>query len=104
MKFYRYDYYSISTDLDIITFSLIKETECGYWIKQDDEWCEYRPRWVSKIAKKCYAYPTQKEALDNFIRRKELRLAYLTADVNYTKTALEIAKNNYKTVYGIWEE
>ena len=105
MKFYRYEarqYVSIDTDgeyysssipnpkLEVREFDLVKETPKGYWIglflKPMDK--PYYEKWVSKTAKKRYAYPTKEEALNNYIRRTESRIKILKAQLLSSQIAL----------------
>lgn len=74
MIFYRYEEFHTEELMHIVerTFSLIKETPCGYWIGAYGDvfsW-DIKKRWVSKTARKRYAYPTKEEAMNNFIKRK----------------------------------
>ena len=99
MKFYRYDmitttsmsngyddgYYGNNlslqlrsighTDLYFDTYVLHKETPKGYWIKLGGDpnhpSLSGKPLWISKTSVKRYAYPTKKEALFAFIKRKK---------------------------------
>lgn len=62
----------------------VKETKCGYWIVpkdlvsysfdnilDDERLMKKEKKWISKDSKKRFAYPTKKEALYNFKKRKE---------------------------------
>jgi len=82
MKFYRYDMmrYTTGVQLTLIKFRLLKETPCGYWITMDFDTFYGWKKWIPKVSKKRYAYPTQQEALNSLIRRKELHLRYLKRD------------------------
>lgn len=100
MRFYRYEeilYYGDGCKLIIRTFDLIEETPCGYWIGKniDDEFLLYheKKRWVSKTSRKRFAYPTKKEALDNFIARKHRQIAILKARIREAKMALTVAND-----------
>jgi hypothetical protein len=111
MKFYRYDESVFDERPKIIesTFSLVKETPCGYWIKKDNEnWRELfstfssKQRWVSKTARKRFAYPTKEQALLSFIARKRRQIAItewqlLTAE-SYLELATEKAREEGYTV------
>jgi hypothetical protein len=44
--------------------------------------------WVSKTAKKRYAYPTKDEALTNFIKRNERRVKILSRQVTVCKMSI----------------
>jgi hypothetical protein len=48
-------------------------------------------RWVSKVAKKRYAYPLKSEALTNFKARKRRQIEILQAQLNQARTALRWA-------------
>ena len=110
MKFYRYEvveYAEHDIDgelvspafpnpkLELRTYDFFKETPKGYWIGY------YNPfgvrlgnwqKWVSKTSKKRFAYPTEKEALINFIKRTERRVKFLDRQVWTCKISLNLAK------------
>lgn len=94
-SFYRYEavqYASLGVDgeyespeipnpkVELRTYNLFKETTKGYWIGYGNL-CEGKLRsqgkWVSKTSVKRFAYPTKKEALENFIKRTEKRVKIL---------------------------
>ena len=100
MKFYRYQDQLICWDYNLnipevrireITFNLIKETPKGYWIVEN---ClhlvaiEELTHWVSKTAKKRYAYPTKKEAMENLKARKERQITILEKQLARAKETL----------------
>lgn len=96
MILYRYEFVDYGmrfpdTDLRLYTFSLVKETPKGYWIIQND-WFQPRKRWVSKTAKKRYAYPTKQEALTSFIKRKQRYIKILEHKIMSNEAALNVAK------------
>jgi hypothetical protein len=76
--------------LELRDFSLIKETPKGYWIGFKDIGSY---KWISKTSKKRYAYPTEKEALNNFILRTERRVKILNWQLQCCEIGLDIAKN-----------
>jgi len=93
MVFYRYYEQAYSTMIGTIyikvheeKFDMVKETECGYWIQTG--FVFPRKKWVSKTAKKRFAYPTKKEALDSFIKRKERQKEILEHKLSNVKEAL----------------
>lgn len=109
MKFYRYEaveYGSIDGDyifsavlspkLVLYTYNLWKETPKGYWIgigvPFNKEEISRLGRWVSKTAKKRYAYPSKEEALVNFIKRTERRIEILTHQLEVCKISIDVAK------------
>lgn len=101
MVFYRYelqttigfeDFFSTSI-LVLHEYSLVKETEKGYWI------CYGSPRflhstrkWIPKISKKRFAYPTKEEALNNYIVRTTKRIGYLESNLNRARLGLSYSK------------
>lgn len=108
MNFYRYEsveYATVDFDGEYISspipnpkvelkvFSLFKETKKGYWIGYGGlgGLCGIG-RWVSKTARKRYAYPTKKEALDNFIKRNEVRKKILNRQSLACEISISIAK------------
>lgn len=109
-KFYRYEirnYVSINEFGDIIKqnvpnprvilmeYNLFKETLKGYWIGHGiniPEKLKSNAHWVSKSAKKRFAYPTKQEALLNFIKRTERRIKILDWESWMCKIAIENAK------------
>ena len=106
--FYRYEavQYAVSNDEDHISpilpnpqlqlreYNLFKETLKGYWIGYGSfgpnmySW----KKWVSKTAKKRFAYPTQKEALVAYIKRTERRCSILKAQLSSCNIVLLLAK------------
>ena len=111
MKFYRYTtveyaYYDSMSDeyrsrpfpdphLQCTEYDLIRETPKGYWVGLKG--LESLDRWVSKTARKRFAYPTKAEALNSFIIRKERQIAILTRQLQAAEVALEKAKVEQQT-------
>lgn len=120
MKFYRYEavqYASLGIDgdyesskfpnpvLELREYNLFKETPKGYWIGYGNYSVGYpignlksNAHWVSKTAKKRYAYPTKEEALNNYIKRTERRIKILQYQIDSCKISLNLAKKNIKTI------
>ena len=106
MKFYRYiinqyalgyndDYPSsgyVGTKLELQEYSLVKETPKGYWISYGDSDFHGFQKWVSKTSRKRFAYPTEKEALNNFIIRTTRRAEILRTQLDACTIALNLAK------------
>lgn len=99
MEFYRYrDMVFVDLDgtpqhLEVVqeTFYLVRETPCGWWIHHDKHYDSYsfiRPVWVSKTARKRYAYPTREEALESFRRRKQRQIQILKFHLHKAESAL----------------
>lgn len=112
-QFYRYEvvrYASFSDDeyygqfslpsttkLTMTPFGAVRETPKGYWIASyyDGDKNNYigKTRWVSKTAKKRYAYPTKKEALTNLVMRSKRREKILEAHLSDTRSAIYLGEN-----------
>ena len=109
MKFYRYEarvYAEIDCDgefcspairipkLELHEYDLLKETPKGYWIGYGgfgfSSLCW--KKWVSKTAKKRYAYPSKEEAMTNYIKRTERRIKILKSQLEECKHGLRVAK------------
>jgi len=113
MTFYRYKaerYASMNDDsvmfrlsptitLSLYTYNLHKETPKGYWIgygHPDNGYNKGDSFWVSKTAKKRYAYPTKQEALTNYIKRTERRIGILQNQLDYSQDGLRVAIKKQK--------
>ena len=98
MKFYRYVEvnYESGPSLFINDYELLRETPKGYWIIdtiwEHHESVEIYKKWVSKTARKRFAYPTKKEALENFKARKQRQIHILTYQLSDAKKALMLAE------------
>ncbi len=80
--------------VDIRVFNVVKETPCGYWIDLYNglfEYDKHSRKWVSKTAKRRFAYPTEHEALTNFKARKRRQIEILQSRIHYAKVALRMA-------------
>lgn len=96
MKFYRYEetVANIGVKVNKIEYLLFKETPKGYWIRKTwDTKAEYK-RWVSKTAKKRYAYPTKEEAMIAFKARKKRQVQILKANIEIAESALYFVEHN----------
>lgn len=97
MRMYRYDdsFWADGTQLYLREFETVKETTCGYWVKEylygyigEDE----KSRFVLKSGKKRLCYPTKEEALKSYMKRKERQILIQTNQINKAKRMLDIAK------------
>jgi len=107
MKFYRYeikryasynDYddfpihiQSYRASLSLDTYELKRETSKGYWIGLIGLSESLYRKWIPKNSKKRYAYPTKKEALNNFIKRTESRIKHCENTLSDCKYRLGLA-------------
>lgn len=72
-RYEGYDTYSLTHPWEL---EILRETKCGYWIVDHDKY-PTGEKWVSKTGRKRYAYPTAKEAMVNYIARKNRQIKYL---------------------------
>jgi hypothetical protein len=101
MKFYRFHEhnYGDCVRVEKYEFELIRETPKGYWICPSSHyWDEFDKKWISKTSIKRYAYPTEEQALENFIKRKERQKAFLQAKIDDINDALELANGGLERV------
>ena len=110
-QFYRYELMRYSSvdqfgdsipttpRLTLTQYGLVRETPKGYWIEAyykggDAHSLRHSDqRWIPKVSKKRYAYPTKEEALDNYIRRTTIRVGHLESQMNDAKHGMYLAKN-----------
>lgn len=85
-----YDLSFPNPKLELRTYDLIKETEKGYWIgyKNFSSW----KKWIPKISKRRFAYPTKQEAMKNFITRTKRRIKILKWQIDCCNIALGFAE------------
>jgi len=69
-----------------LEFEVIKETECGVWIRAV-LFSDVR-RFVLDDARKRYAYPTKKLALESFVCRKKSQIKILKFQLSCSEQAL----------------
>jgi len=98
LKFYRYGsiYHDDGPRVCLYEYNLQKETPCGWWISLNaNGFLDFgeKPRWVSKTARKRYAYPAKEEALKSFKFRKIRQIKILKARLSGAEHELDIAKN-----------
>lgn len=78
-----------SYSLELRTYYIVKETPKGYWIGISPN---YSDRWVSKISRKRFAYPTKEEALVSFEARNNRMMKILNHQLSGRKQAVELIK------------
>lgn len=82
-------------------FDLFKETPKGYWIGYGNVApgnLRSDARWVSKTSKKRYAYPTEKEALNYFIKKSERQISILKRQIWSCEISLREAVIKFKNL------
>lgn len=93
---YRFDdratyAYETATGVEIYwtRHRVVRHTPQGVWLYADSR--DRGGRWVSKTARKRWAYPTKEEALDSFRYRKRKQVAIYTARLDRAHAAYELA-------------
>ena len=99
------DYYTeYGTTIELEKFYVVKETPCGVWVKSQfaPEWYSYEDlkkyryiRWIHNDSAKKHCYPTLKEAIGSFKKRKIRQAAILNSQLRQVQAVLDGAK--------IWE-
>lgn len=75
------------------TFPVTRHTPSGVWLSNASSRYAYRPeRFVLRDAKKRFACPTKKEALESFIARKKRQAGIHRARMQRAELALNAAK------------
>lgn len=111
---YRYDVQHYAAPLDETDISLdsglyqlvlyeypvAKETAQGVWLLSARRGAG---RFVLKSSRKRYACPTKEEALASFIRRKEVQISILTAQLRTANLDLSLARTGIPTVLSMAE-
>jgi hypothetical protein len=78
--------------LELYEYMLDKETPKGYWIRPlRGGYLGFWKKWIPKVSRKRYAYPTEKEALESCIARKQHRVRYLKRDLHNAEVVLKQA-------------
>ena len=107
MKFYRYEGYDTYHLHNPEVFISVSETPCGYWIVQEGyrlnmykknpiEFNRFR-KWIPKISKKRFAYPTKEEAFESYIARKKMQIQYCRGILELAEKGLKNAIDFRKT-------
>lgn len=98
MQFYRYEERAEGESwappkLHCYQYSVEKETPSGYWIVPQVGVCRIRRRWVSKTARKRYAYPSKNEALKALIARKRRQKVICEYQIDLAIATIAVAEN-----------
>ena len=104
MKFYRYEIeskvsflgFTSRISLALREYNLHKETNKGWWIgygSPSDGSLRSSSWWVSKTAKKRYAYPTKEEAITNLKHRLRWRLKIAQNTIHLCTEGLKLIKD-----------
>lgn len=98
---YRYEqvYWENYQELVCHEFNVVKETKCGVWIYVSGfARNNQTKKFVNLSAGKKWACTTKKEALQQFLWRKETQTRILNSTLEYTKEAIKIAKEQLKGI------
>jgi len=99
---YRYEqvYWGSYQELVCHEFDVLKETKCGVWIYVLGFTKTYNQdrKFVNLSAGKKWACTTKKEALQQFLYRKETQVRILNSTLEHTKDAIEMANELLKGI------
>ena len=83
----------LTTEIYLVEYKVVKHTPKGVWLTAGMG----SGIWVSKTARKRFAYPTREEALESLIARRERQVKILNAQLYNAHTALNVAQAMRKT-------
>jgi len=94
MNLYRYEVLMCGYEVivSLIKYSVLKETEKGYWIKIYDK----KKFILKKDGKKRFARTTKKKALEDLLARKKAFLGYAESNVINAKYQIEIVEDEIR--------
>lgn len=75
--------------IELEEYKSVRETKMGYWLEIN----RYKEKFVLKVSTKRYAYPTKKEAFNNFKIRTKRSLEYSRRDSNNALIFLKLIKD-----------
>lgn len=85
--------------VEFVEFDVIKETKCGVWVYVSGFARNLQTKkFVNLSAGKKWACTTKKEALQQFLWRKETQVRILNSTLEYTKEAINMANELLKGV------
>lgn len=79
-------------DLPSYQYPVVRETPCGVWLQDG-----FRRRWVSKTARKRFAYPTREEARESYRIRKRRHVEHLETQLRRARELLKQAETFLET-------
>lgn len=98
---YRYEqqYFETYQQLMCLEFDVLKETKCGVWIcvsgfARNNQ----TKKFINLSAGKKWACINKKEALQQFLYRKETQVRILNSTLEYTKEAITMANELLKGI------
>ena len=90
---YRYEttkyYGAIGVTISLHRHRIVSKTPKGFWISHFSYNFPQKDKWVSASARKRFAYPTQEEALENFMYRKIRHIKILESRLRDAKYAFQ---------------
>jgi hypothetical protein len=76
----------------LMEYEIVRETECGYWLKKWGWCCNDELKWVAKSGKNNFAKCTKEAAMENYYHRKERHAAILRSQLRNTENRLRYAE------------
>lgn len=101
---YRYDAETTLSvvRLDLREFVPVKETPEGWWVKEKRLLWFGRARWVNKKPiHKSYCYPTKEEAMNSYVRRKEVYVSRLRNQLKIAEFSAQLGPEVDSVPHGI---
>jgi len=89
----------------LMTFYVIKETRCGYWVVPSWQFPVSDPssvvvkrhrKWIRKDSRKRHCYPSKEEAWNSYMLRCSWRVEHLERQLKYARLAEQLRKPDDK--------
>ena len=94
MNLYRYEHYlsnGFESFATLEIYTIVKETDKGYWINYKDKYKAFTDKFMLKDAKNKFAHVTEHDAIKALIKRKKYYLKVLEERVARVKSVLKDA-------------
>lgn len=79
--------------IELSTFKVLKETPCGFWIDY-----AFSKKWVSKIAKKRFAWEREEEAILSLLARKNRQQSIYRLKLGKAMDAIGLAEDELRRI------
>ena len=83
------------SELYVVKLPILRMTPCGYWVREKPD--STQRKFVLKVARKRYAYPTIREAVESFIARKHKERSLVATRLLGIDTLLAEAEGKLRT-------
>lgn len=89
---------STSANIDVHEFTIIKETDKGYWIQDWFKGFDPNKRWVAKAGNKIFARLSLRDAYEDFIHRKNRHNRILKTTIRNNDTYVQMVRKRINDI------